>query len=296
MNYTNKIAAIIVIFNPNINQLMKTIHSLKDQVNEIVIIDNSIENLNETLFLKNSKRIKYIPLNKNFGIAKAQNLGLKFLLNKKYKFILLSDQDTIFPDNYSEHMLKSFYSMDSEFIAAIGPNFMETNRNSKQGFEIFNGIFRNRIYPTFGIHSVSQIIASGKIIYTKNLEKIGMMNEKLFIDWVDLEWCWRAKKNGFTILGNANVTIEHNLGDYSKDFIYKKFTLHNATRHYYIIRNAIYLALYSPYLKIGMRINILQKAIFQIFLFPLIGVPHLDHFKKVFLGLFHGLIGRLGSI
>jgi len=39
------------------------------------------------------------------------------------------------------------------------------------------------------------------------------MNEDLFIDWVDFEWCWRARKKGYKIIGNANVVITHQLGD-----------------------------------------------------------------------------------
>lgn len=39
------------------------------------------------------------------------------------------------------------------------------------------------------------------------------MNERFIIDWVDFEWCWRAREKGYQIIGNANVLITRQLGD-----------------------------------------------------------------------------------
>ncbi len=41
---------------------------------------------------------------------------------------------------------------------------------------------------------------------------VGPFCEKLFIDWVDTEWCWRALANNMIIVQTPSVIISHELG------------------------------------------------------------------------------------
>jgi rhamnosyltransferase len=43
------------------------------------------------------------------------------------------------------------------------------------------------------------------------LDVVGGMNDSLFIDYVDIEWCLRAKNLGYEILGCYRALMNHYL-------------------------------------------------------------------------------------
>jgi rhamnosyltransferase len=269
------------------------------QVSKVLIIDNTPNGSNvfkNHKLLNGKTNVELITLKENVGIAKAQNIGIKRALEDKTDFILLSDQDTFFPDNYIANMLEAYSKIvNKEKVAAIVPDFAELNRGGeRQGFVLFDNFFSRRIYPKSGCHEITQAIASGAVIPSGMFNYIGFMDEELFIDWVDLEWCWRARAKGYKIIGCADIVIEHSLGDRVRRFGSHSYPIRSPIRHYYIIRNAIHLALKSKYITFGMRVNILMKSIRYIIGFTILGKPHWKHFIYSLKGFYHGITRKLG--
>lgn len=301
MSNSKKTAAVIVSYYPNTNSIVNTIRSIIEQVVKIYVVDNTPnsclrldEKLRESFYYG---KIELISLKENFGIAKAQNIGIKKALNEKADFILLSDQDTIYPVGYIERMIDIFFKIaNHESIASISPNFAEQNRNGElHGFVASRGLFFNRTHPVSGYCEALHVIASGQIIVADKLDKIGLMDEALFIDWVDMEWCWRAKAKGYKIIGCADMVIKHTIGDAVVNFASKSYTMHSPVRHYYIIRNAVYLALYNKHISVTLRIALFIKCAKYLIGFTALGKPHWTHFAFTMKGLYHGVIKRLGA-
>jgi len=68
---------------------------------------------------------------------------------------------------------------------------------------------------------------------------VGLMDEDLFIDHVDSEWCFRAKAKGFQLFGVGGAAMTHALGERRKEiwFLRRRIvTLHKPFRYYYIFR------------------------------------------------------------
>ncbi|VCV76180.1 hypothetical protein BANRA_01836 [Escherichia coli] len=61
---------------------------------------------------------------------------------------------------------------------------------------------------------------------------VGPFCEKLFIDWVDTEWCWRALANNMIIVQTPSVIISHELGYGQKIFAGRSVTIHNSFRNF----------------------------------------------------------------
>jgi rhamnosyltransferase len=242
---------------------------------------------------RKTQNAEIIYLNDNYGIAYAQNVGIKKALEENVDYILLSDQDTIYPLDYIEKMLECF---KEDKVAAAGPLFIDAHTGKVQFFVKKGLIGFKKVYPKTGKHEVLQLIASGTIINVKSIQEIGLMKEELFIDWVDMEWCWRATKKGFKIIGNADVVIEHFHGEKSKEFLGKNITLKSYVRNYYTIRNGIYLALYSNVLDIYRRTLLFFKTFRNIFLFSVLSNDIFLNFKYTLKGFYHGLIGKLGKL
>jgi rhamnosyltransferase len=294
-----KIYAVVVCYFPKEEVLGKTLESLASQVNKIILSDNTPGGSEiAKKFQQKISNLEVIHLLKNTGIAVAQNVGIKKAIEEGAEFVLLSDEDTVYPENYVKEMLKAYFSLpDREKVACIAPNYADINREGeKQGFVIFKDLFSRRIFPEKGLHEITQAIASGMIIPTRVFLSVGLMYEDLFLDWVDLEWCWKARAKGYKIIGNADVVIYHRLGDVGKKLGKKFYPVHSEIRHYYIIRNCVHLALRSPYVNFLMRLNLLYKSIKNTIGYSILGTPHFRHFLFCLKGIFHGLIGRLGPL
>ncbi|MEW6566207.1 MAG: glycosyltransferase family 2 protein [Spirochaetota bacterium] len=287
-----KTVAIYITYQPNIDLLKKSIYGLISQVNQIIIVDNTPNREKMLETLKNDK-IEIIYLEDNYGIAYAQNIGIKRVLEDGADYILLSDQDTIYPSKYVEKMVECF--KDNK-VCAAGPLFIDAQTGKVQYFikKGLNGF--KKIYPKSGKNEVFQLIASGTIINVSYINEIGLMKEELFIDWVDMEWCWRALKKGYKIIGNADVVIEHFHGENSKRILTKNITLKSSVRYYYTIRNGVYLALHVNVLNIYRRAILFFKTFRNIFLFPIFSHNPLLDLRYTLKGFYHGLIGRLGKL
>jgi len=289
----SKTYAVVVTYKPNVEILEKCVNSLVNQVDRLIIVDNTPGKCQLLENFRKMQNIEIAYLNDNYGVAYAQNIGIKKALEEGVDFVLLSDQDTIYPLDYVEKMLECF---KDDRVAAAGPLFIDAHTGKVQFF-VKKGLFGfKKIYPKTGKHEVLQLIASGTIINAKFIPEIGLMKEELFIDWVDMEWCWRAVKKGYKIIGNADVVIKHFHGEKSKKFFTKNITLKSCIRNYYTIRNGIYLALHSNVLDSYRRALLFLKTFRNIFLFSLLSNNFLSNLKCTLKGFYHGLIGKLGKL
>lgn len=288
----NNIDMILVTYNPNKRLLDNCIKSICKDVRNIYLVDNGSNNFE---FNEKIDNVKFIKLEENMGIAYAQNIGIKEAVKNNAEYILLSDQDTVYPEDYISKMIKTF-SFD-ENICAITPLFKDAHgKKCNDGFFKKSFFFTKQFFPEKGYYEVFHTIASGKLIKAQCLNDIGLMDEDLFIDWVDYEWCWRARNKGYKIIGNADVLIEHQLGDDSKDIGFREVNLRSPIRHYYITRNAFHLALRDKSLDILHRITLFFKSFRYIIGYPILSKPHLTHLKYVLLGFWHGITGKLGKL
>ncbi|MFX1712302.1 glycosyltransferase family 2 protein [Stutzerimonas stutzeri] len=283
------IICVLVAYNPVLELLERAVGGLLGQVDYIVIVDNSACSIlnfeSENIFVE--------ALGENIGIAAAQNIGISKAIDMGAEYVLLSDQDTLYPPDYLNNMLPVFKEFPEACV--VVPKFSDSNKKGSDGFISVTPVCFRRIFPESGKHKISQAICSGKLIRSSTFRTIGLMDERLFIDWVDLEWCWRARARGFEIIANADVVIQHQLGDLSKNMGFREVNLRSPVRHYYITRNAFYLALYSRDLDLGHRMNLFIRSFRYIFGFPLLARPFPANLKAVMIGFWHGVTARLGK-
>jgi rhamnosyltransferase len=122
---------------------------------------------------------------------------------------------------------------------------------------------------------VGFLIASGSLIPTESLETLGGMEERLFIDYVDLEWCFRASAAGFGLYGAPAAELRHRQGDAVVRLRWlggRTVVCHSPLRLYYTIRNrlALYCRSYVPkrwIVKDACQL-LLKFAVFSLFVPP----------------------------
>jgi len=292
-----KVFCVMVSYNPDIEKICESIGSVLSNGVKLILVDNGSINASQVFGLvENHPKAVFFGLEKNEGIAAAQNIGIRAALEEGADYIWLSDQDTIYEESFSERMLNCFSLLD-ESVAAIGPSFYDTNREAVQ--PIVNlAPFTTKKIPSPGLNHVSHMIASGMFIPAEKIKLIGLKQEDLFIDWVDMEWCWRAEnifKQKLFVTGD--VSIKHTLGDLNAKFLGRKIILRSPFRHYFMVRNAIALSIYSRSLAPFTRVELFAKAIVWVALFPLLAPSNkIHHVKSTLAGALHGLSNKLGAM
>ncbi len=299
MNKNQSVACILISFNPTATTLHKTIQTIAVNNVYIIVIDNgSINQSDIKKIVSDTKSAELILLDQNEGIATAQNRGIKIAIEKGYDLIWLSDQDTLYPSDFKTKMLSAVANMtqeEYERLAVLSPSFFNKTQNKME--QIINlAPTIKRSMPMPGLNKATHVISSGMLIPVGVFQQIGLKRDDFFIDWVDIEWCWRAVyKYNLNIFVNGDVIIEHSLGDEFKKFLGIKFTLRSPFRHYFMTRNAIYLALWSDLLPVMPRVEIIFRTLIRIVLFPLIAPDRkIEHLKAITKGFWDGLVNNLG--
>jgi len=273
--------AIIVTYNPELLTLQKTILVLKKQNIEVIIVDNSV-NFNFSSI--NLDSVEIILNNYNYGIAKAQNIGITYALKRNVDFICFFDQDSNIPDNFFRDMIDCRkFDVESVFSPLIVdeqtgeelPSFLL----SKFGMPI--KIFSNGVTDEF---FVDLVISSGTVVTSKTFELVGKMNEDLFIDLVDFEWCFRCKKFNVPITCVPSVKMKHSIGVRKSPLT---GTIHNPFRNYYKQRNPFYLLSYSHVPKL-YSIKLIIISLIQSFIMIVSQRKPMQYIKSTYSAVWDG--------
>lgn len=194
-----KIVAVIITFNPEIDQLCQNAQRIASQVDELIIYDNCSNNIED---IKNElPDIHIVQNDANIGLPINYNRAVSLAKTKGYKWLLIMDQDTLIPDNLIEEYQK-YTSWDK--VAIICPQFWDINLNKKEEFmnEISNEDFSY----------VDKCISSASLNNVDIAVELGGFDEKMFIDYVDSDYCRNCINHGYKILRSNKCIIEHQIG------------------------------------------------------------------------------------
>jgi rhamnosyltransferase len=262
--------------------------SIAKQVFYVIIIDNG----NTNFLFQNIDNLIIINLGRNYGMAYAQNRGIELARRRNADFVLLSDQDTIYPENFISEMLNIYeYIPNKERLGAITPVFYDENK--KENSVIMITKFLAIVPDVHKIYSVAHAISSGSLIPISSLAVIGSMREEMFIDYVDYEWCWRALKHSYEIISIPSISLRHKLGDRVKKIGNRKIAIRNRARYYYIIRNGIYIIFHMDLLKIREIILFLRELFIKV-----IGICLIEKraMPLIYKAICDGIIGNMYEV
>ena len=228
------------------------------------------------------ENVHYVPLKENRGIAIAQNIGIKKARELNCASVVFFDQDSVIAPDYVEEMrveferLKEFYPM----LAVLGPTVI--NRECRWQYKTIDGVVSE------GCKIVPALISSGSFCEMDILDKVGMMEERLFIDYVDFEWCWRARREGYVCAITQNVTLVHKVGQGDRTFMGYPIIISNPVRYYYQYRNFLWL-LRRRYVPLKWRRNTAIRKLVEIFLLPFYSENRRVVMKNIFRGIKDGI-------
>jgi len=255
-----KTATIIVTYNPSINALKKQINRLLEQVQLIIIIDNgsnnSTELIKELTGIESQNKITVFENRENKGLGYAQNKGIEIAIKEKATHILLLDDDSLIEENFVLNLLSDYEALLKPGIkvGAIGPTYYNEETGEQYPITKYVGPFIDRKLPKEEPVEASFLIASGCLIPTSVIQEVGLMNEDFFIDYIDVEWSFRAISKGYKLFATPRAQMNHVIGEKRVSVFGRKISLHSPLRKYYLFRNSIFM-IKCPYISNGYKIR-----------------------------------------
>lgn len=284
-----KIGAIVIAYNPSTTLFKKCIDSIISQVNSVCVVDNSATD-NSYLLTSYGNELHYIPLLCNKGIAAAQNIGIKYFCEQGYDFVVFSDQDSTSTGSLIQNLTEAFFVLSSkEDIACIGP--MPINRKTGKPYLFEKCIIDKCEYSGIQYYKMYSIISSYSFVPLAIFSEVGLMEERLFIDFVDDQWCWRAALKHKVSIMLPKTSIAHEQG-VSSTFLGHTISISSVFRIYYQTRNLIWLCRKNYVPSYWKKMN-LKKLIIKFFYYSIIPKQRFYYCQRMIKGLFAGIVERL---
>jgi rhamnosyltransferase len=223
----SQVCAILVSYHPDA-ELPRRAARVLEQAGALVIVDNgSGEETQEVLRrIATDARVSLVLNPTNVGVASALNLGVERARASGFAWVLLLDQDSDLHDG----MLASLIEVRAGYpeparVAVIGAGFSEDTRPAP---------------PGAAWQEVESVITSGSLIPLAVHAAIGPFRDEFFIDYVDSEYCFRARAQGYRVIRTAKPLMSHTIGAPTRHDLLGKLkwtTNHSPDRRYYMARN-----------------------------------------------------------
>lgn len=286
------ICAVLVTYHPDAG-LFARVEKISVQVAQTVIVDNGSTNFSAELKEKLIGRlgVHVISNDRNEGIARALNKGVRWAASHGYPWALTLDQDTVVGRDMVESLADVFRRHPSPpQLAVIGSNYRDkitgkllckelAGTNNSRGREMIT------------------VLTSGSLVSVHAFQIIGGFRSEFFIDNVDHEYCLRARTHGFLIAMTAKPVMEHGIGAMTEHrFLWKKIGTsdHAPVRHYFMTRNTLILA--REYLRKEPRwiLGYLWAWVKLVVLVCLFEKNRMSKMKNVARGCVDGVLNRTG--
>lgn len=255
------IAIIVVLYFPESSQVER----LRDLSNHYqgVVVDNSPNRLVDS---PNIGNFQYVFLNGNKGIAEAQNIAIRKILNNhEIKYIVFLDQDSNVSTDYPLHIVEEYSELRNKYpnLATLGPSIYH-----KDGGKEYGSSIHKEKYLSDNLIVRDKIISSGSCVAVEFLKEIGLFDSRLFIDFVDSDWCWRASSKGYLCGMTTNIKMNHRIGIKTISMGPMRDNVSAPFRYFYQYRNYVWL-LKRNYVPEKWKLNNAIKNIVRIFYYPL---------------------------
>jgi rhamnosyltransferase len=293
------ILAVVVTFNSDVALLARALQSVTLQVQGIVVVDNGSANVSDINQLAGELGCQFIDNKINSGIAAAQNRGILQARESGFTHILLLDQDTVLSPGVVADLATNLAALEREHdrVATIGPAYYELNSQQQTRAYRADGLRLSRISLKGEKQPLASdfIIASGSLIPLTVLDEVGAFREDLFIDLVDVEWCFRARAAGYRSFLSPTARVDHRLGSGTIKVGPRQIAVHVPIRNYYWIRNALWLAR-QPYTPLAWRLYFISRSLAFLGTYTTLSDRKVQRLRLMTRGIRDSLASRLGPL
>jgi rhamnosyltransferase len=300
----SRVCSVTVAFNPDGARLAEQVDALRGQVDEIVLVDNGsrgegaapIRSLERVAGA--GAAVHVVCLADNQGIGGGFNAGIELAEKLGCAFVLLLDHDSV----PTAGMVASLVSAHTDAsargpVAAVGPRIRDSRDHHEFPFIRLGWLHNPRIAcaAMSGIVSCDFLISSGTLVALDTFKRVGPFDAGLFIDFVDLEWCCRARSLGLSIYGVCGAQLDHELGDEPREvWGGMRILVHSPERLYYMTRNRL-LLYRRGHVPLKWKLKDVARAALKVATALAFVAPRREYLRMTIAALRDGSRGSAGS-
>lgn len=207
-----------------------------------------------------AKNIKVLYLKKNIGTTQSRNLALSLL---KGDFVLILDSDAYINSNALKAML--FYLLANSRVGLVAPKLIYSSGAFQLSVDSFP-TFMRKIKRLFFLDEIARetAILTGKVDYAVSacwlmrrevLDKVGLMDERIYYSPEDVDYCIRIWKSGYEVHYLSEIEVVHDAQELSRPkglFGINRFTVSHINGMFYLFfKHRYFFTLKRLYRRIG---------------------------------------------
>ena len=286
-----KVIAIVVLYNDNTEEAASNIKMIARQVDKVCLVDNSSDAYPERF--ESIANAVYLPQYQNKGIAAAQNIALRYAIEAEADYVLFSDPDSQIPEQAVAKLFDTYKRMVAKGFKVGGVGSTAYNRSTGSPYPLQSNFIRH--LPDESVTEVTFLMNSISLIPTILFSQVGLMDEPLFIDGIDSEWCWRgADMLGLRFFLDDHLPIMHQLGLGTRIIGSKERAITPPARFYYQFRNYLWLRRRDYVPRTWLKENG-RKYVVKAIYYPIMVAPRWAYIKNINKGIMAGLKATSGT-
>lgn len=250
-----RIGAVVVLFHPVLEEITR-IRTYVFAVAHTVIMDNSLQNNAEFIarIIDCQDKYTYISHPENVGLCKALNEGVERLMEIGCKWACVFDADSSFSTDIFNVYREAMKEYDVGRVAVFAP-VHTYDRKQRQTYD--------------GYREKNWAMTSGCAININIFVKLDGFFEALFVDGLDMDYCYRAKEKGYLIIECGGAIVEHCPAKTKKITLFGRPFLYgyDAPERYFMQARGLIWMIYR-YKSVWSMLMYLYKWLKVIFLFP----------------------------
>jgi GT2 family glycosyltransferase len=221
-NHIPKVVIIILHFDSRdtLTECLRSCQRISHPNHEIIIVKTGLRSNLRLASMQDiaSSVSKIINTKENVGYARGNNLGIQDALSHKADYVLLLNDDTIVSPNFLEILVE--VGERSPDIGMLGPKIYYFDEPNKVWFAGAGFDYQTCRVIAPASDQVDQgedsvpfesdyITGCALLVKRAAIERIGLLDERFFLYWEDVDWGLRAKKARLTNLVVPSSHIWH---------------------------------------------------------------------------------------
>lgn len=292
------VCSVIVTWHPELAQFARLLDVLRPQVAHIVVVDNGTPG-DAVASIAATRGAQVVRNASNLGLASALNRGLRTARAAGARHALLLDQDSLPAGDMVARLVAAWRRLSASCpVAAVGPRFVDLHSGAPAPFVRVGFPLNRKLEPRDDAPlEVDFLITSGTLLPLDVLGTIGGMDDALFIDNVDIDWCFRARRLGYRLFGVPDARMFHRIGDRTQrlPFGLGEVIVHSPLRLHYMMRNRVLLYRRRTTPKTWIAQDI-PRLVLKFVGFALLVPPRARNARAMARGIWDGLRGRSGPV
>lgn len=292
-----RVVALIVVYHPEPGHLLQLLAAIRTQVASIVLVCNSATAIPaDAADTPGSVTIIQNPA--NIGLAAAQNQGIDQCNRMAADYVLFLDQDSLPGPSLVSDLLAADQRLAEHGIpvGGVAPLLVDAETGTEWPYLSARWLRTQESTQADGLGAcrADMLYSSGSLVRLMHFRTVGNFMEHLFIDHVDLEWCYRAAAHGLRFFGIPAIRMQHRMGHGHIRFLGRLHPLHSTPRDYYVFRNSVIL-LGLRHIPLRWKINELVRQLPRAIFYSLLGQAFFPHLSSCLRGIANGLRFHLNS-